>query len=231
VDNLFFAFIYFVVIIIFVVIKLRKKKGSERKPWTYGRDSSGGQPSGTAEGAGTRGGFPPGRRIARTGESLPNFLKELLSGEEPDSGESASAPANDSDEDALVEAAWRRFRSETEPQAPAPRPEKPSPAGTSGKAAVPAEPAETAANAERESAAGTAEKFTVPERASALGFRSEEGPAARGEAAAGRSGIPARAHTAEDFSARLARLGPLQRALVMAEVLGKPKALRAGEEL
>jgi hypothetical protein len=220
VDNLFFAFIYFVIIIVFAVIKLRKKKGSGRKPWSP-RDSSGGERPRISGNAG-----PAQRRPGGGDSALPGFLKELLSGED-----GASAGADSAEED-IVEAAWRKFRSEStaEPEAAfSPRPEKEKPAAPRPfiKAFVPAETAESPGG---EPPAGMVSAFFRPEETSAgAALKPSEAalPAAGGQAAGGGKA----AEAGEDFSARLARLSPLQRAFVMAEVLGKPRALRPGEEL
>jgi hypothetical protein len=136
---------------------------------------------------------------------------------------------DDSGEDEVVQAAWRQFRTGTEAQAPSPapvRPKKPASAGVFSKAAETAETAGSASPGRKPDAAPVS-GVSLPEEAAASGPK----PAADGETGAGKSLDAARPKTAEGFSARLARLGTLQQALVMAEILGKPKALRADEEL
>lgn len=142
--------------------------------------------------------FPAGtREVLREKDPVLEFLREI-SGEKPP----VRAAAPDEEEDELIKAAWQAFRPGEGREAAqvSPRPEA---RGASQPAAV--QPA--AAQPGPLPSPAPAEPETAPEEAA-------------GGKAAAEPVIP------ENFSSRLARLGPLQRAIVMAEVLGKPKALR-----
>jgi hypothetical protein len=111
----------------------------------------------------------------------------------------------DKDGDAVFEAAWREFRSSPEPE----EPPRPAPEFSPVKPAVPDYTPTRAEPRFSPLSAGT--ENSLPKADSTPKFSPEIEPV----------------KPRPDFSARLAALGPLGRAVVMAEVLGKPKALKS----
>jgi hypothetical protein len=152
------------------------------------------------------GGSRPAEAQARNTDPFSEFLRKI-SGQEFSPARPAAteeeAVAEENDDEA-VENAWRAFRPEAEvkvPEAPA-RTAPVSPVVPSGVIINP------------ESRVPPA-----PAESSPMAQEAEDGE------------ILSRPVTAISggFSSRLPRLGPLQQAIVMAEVLGKPKALREEE--
>ncbi|MDR1932970.1 MAG: hypothetical protein LBQ57_09155 [Spirochaetales bacterium] len=197
-----FAIVYLVVIILFIVVRInrqKKKKDAERKTWTPPRRAGG---NGFPHGGQGAGGFFPGGSAAESRKDvpLPELLRQLMGEPEDVPRAGAFSPAGAGDEDPAVETAWKAFRSGGEPESFKP-PERESlrPAPKPAEAAISA--------------------FSAP----AFPVKDPPPPPAPETAhteTGGREGA-----AAMDFSTRLARLGPLGQAIVMAEVLGKPKGL------
>jgi hypothetical protein len=192
--------VYIAVIIVFIFIRLKKQKqASGRKARVSSAPRAGRSPET----------FSFRERTAEQGGNAGTFsgnqapfhevLRKIL-GEES-LAEPAPAPAStEPSADDVVEAAWREFRSGGQDfGAPEPAQAKLSFAASSTPAtpAIPATPVRNVSSAPQ-----LAEKKL--ERQS-----------------------PVQTGKSEGFSSRLARLGPLQQAIVMAEVLGKPKALKS----
>jgi hypothetical protein len=212
----YFVFIYIGVIIIFMILRIRKqRKASGQKGHPQPRPDShnrqpGGARAGTQEAGRFRGQFPPdgpGAEVSGGEDDYFSGLLRRMRGEEP------PARPDEAEGDEVVESAWRAFHPDEERDDPAvsrartvsavqPVPVKPLPPARAGGPA-----------AEAAGEKPAKEKPAAGEKAAG------EGSAAREEKAV-RTALP------ESFSSRLSRLGPLQQALVMAEALGKPKALR-----
>jgi hypothetical protein len=230
----FVVVIYIAVIILFIFLRINKqKKDAKRRtgaPPVRSGSAGGGRDAWTPGQPEARGRLPEGSRLE---QALPDILRKLLSGEELNSTPPVSVSAGDDSEedDSVVEAAWKVFRPGGELESPKEIPRAPRPALKS----VPAENASAGMSSPafppQETRPGmTGQAETAPRSGqpffSAIDAESATPDAAGSESAAGHS----RAKTASDFSSRLARLRPLQQAIVMSEVLGKPKAL-SGEDI
>jgi hypothetical protein len=137
---------------------------------------------------------------------LPDLFRRFMTGETSGPGGNFSPPEaeasdGDGEEDEVFDTAWRQFR-------PSPGTEEPPRAAPPPPKIFPAKPAPAA--------------FVPPVKEQRFS------PETQSSSAAGDAGqeVAWEPKSSPDLAARLAALSSLQRAIVMAEVLGKPKALK-----
>jgi hypothetical protein len=209
----FAVFVYIAFIIVFIVLRVRKqKKTGARKPWT---------PAARAAGSPSRG-LSGGRQNFEAGRMGEGGKDETETRGGRLSSAGAAGPAREANP---VFEFLREISDEKLPAAAAGPEDEDGVVEAAWQAFRPGERRETPPEAPRIEAP----RFPQPAAVRPAPFvpaAPETAPkeAARKEETAARPAIP------DGFSSRLSRLGPLQRAIVMAEVLGKPKALR-GEDI
>jgi hypothetical protein len=211
----FTVLLYIAFIIVFIILRLRKqRKNTGRKPWTppsaaAGRASVVGGQKETFPAEKSRespsGGSRPAAAQTRNTDPFSEFLRKI-SGQDfsPTASAATEEAAIEEDDDGAVENSWRAFRPEAEVKVPE-APPRAAPVS-------PVVPSRVIIKPESRVSPPSAEIAPVAQEA-------EDGKTIPRPVTAISGGFPS----------RLPRLGPLQQAIVMAEVLGKPKALREEE--
>ncbi|MDR1625761.1 MAG: hypothetical protein LBT33_04405 [Spirochaetia bacterium] len=203
------VFVYIAFIIVFIILRVGKQK-KKRKAWRPPAGAAGASSgnSSAERPAAERAGMP-----ARGEDGIETLRRRL-------SSERAGAPPGKTDP------VFEFLREISGGQVPASldEEEEDEAVQTAWRAFRPEEGREAAqAPPQPEARGGPQPEAAKPAPAIPAGLGRGEAEAPKGKTA-GQPAIP------ESAFSRISRLGPLQRAIVMAEVLGKPKALR-GEDL